>query len=267
MRPALKLSPATETTRRDLVREAALAQYELRAATYDLELAVFEPLRYLAIDRLRLRPGETVIDVGCGTGMSLKQLQRDVTAAGRVIGIEQCPAMIDRARARVGSAGQSNLELICAPVEEARIETRADAALFHFTHDILRRPEALDRVLGHLKPGARIVACGLHWAAPWAVPVNLFVWGAALRSTSSLEGLEAPWSLLAERVEELAIDDLMLGAVFLASGTAGASRCSGQPPAEEHPRRERHIPPGPDSPAAGRASAAPSPQRQATLVR
>ena len=213
-----RTGPAASARRQGPDRSVALAQYPARAATYDLELALFEPLRALAIERLRLQPGETVLDVGCGTGLSLERLQRAVGATGRVVGIDQCPAMIAQAGERACARGNGNVTLLCAPVEEAPIEGRADAALFHFTHDVLRRPAALDRVLRHLKPGGRVVACGLQWAPPWAVPINLFVWGAALRSVSSLRGLEKPWSLLAERVGKLEVDALLLGAVFLAHG-------------------------------------------------
>ncbi len=83
---------------------------------------------------------------------------------------------------------------------------------------VLRRPAALDRVLQHLRSGARLVACGLKWGPPWAVPINLFVWGAALRSVSCLRGLDRPWSLLAERVHGLEVEEMSLGAVFLARG-------------------------------------------------
>ena len=226
--------PAT-LRRRGPDRTAALAQYEARAATYDLELALFEPIRARAIERLVLRPGETVLDVGCGTGLSLDRLARAVGAAGRVVGIEQSPAMIERARHRPCVRPNGNVTLLCAPAEEAPIDGRADAALFHFTHDVLRRPAALDRVMRHLKPGARLVACGLQWASPWAVPVNLFVWGASLRSVSSLRGLDRPWSLLAERVPGLQVEPLLLGAVFLAHGVHAVAGAGGVTVSDDEP--------------------------------
>jgi ubiquinone/menaquinone biosynthesis C-methylase UbiE len=218
MQSARKTRESVERPRRGPDPRIALAQYERRAATYDLELALFEPLRELAIDRLALRAGDTVLDVGCGTGLSFEPLSKAVGPAGRVVGIEQSPAMIDRARHRLAGRTGRNVTLLCRPAEEARIEGCADAALFHFTHDVLQQPAALDHVVRHLKSGARVVACGLKWAPPWAVPINLFVWGAALRSVSCLRGLDRPWSFLAERVRDLDVDELLLGAVFLARG-------------------------------------------------
>ena len=99
---------------------AALAQYRRRAGVYDLELALFEPVRRQAIARLALRAGETVLDVGCGTGLSLPLLRRELGAAGRIVGIEQCPEMIAKARARVTQHRWRNVELINASAEERR---------------------------------------------------------------------------------------------------------------------------------------------------
>lgn len=199
-------------------RAAALEQYRRRAAFYDLELAAFEPVRVRAVARLALQPGQTVIDVGCGTGLSFDALQRQVGSEGRVLGIEQSPDMLARARERIERARWANVALVEAPTEEAQIPVRADAALFHFTHDVLRRADAIERVLAHLRPGARVVAAGLRWAEPWAWPTNLFVWGAAIYSVTSLEGLEAPWSLLAERLDALSVETALFGAAYVASG-------------------------------------------------
>lgn len=198
---------------------AAREQYRRRANVYDLELSLFEPVRRRAVERLALCPGDGVIDVGCGTGLSLPLLRNAVDAAGRIVGIEQCPEMIEKARQRVRQNGWNNIALIDASAEDARIALTADAALFHFTHDILRERRALDNVARNLRPGAHVVACGLQWAAAWAWPVNLFVLGAARHSVTSLEGLDRPWSLLAEYLDDLQVDTAMAGAVFIASGT------------------------------------------------
>src|ERR1039457_1601117 len=135
-------------------RTAALAQYRRRAGFYDLELALFEPIRHKAISRLALKRGDVVLDVGCGTGLSLELVRQGIGIKGKIIGIEQSPEMIEKARERVAQDHWNNVTLLCSPVETADIPGLADAALFHFTHDILRRPEAVANVIRHLKPGA-----------------------------------------------------------------------------------------------------------------
>lgn len=200
-------------------RGFALEQYRLRAGVYDNELAMFEPLRREAVAGLRLSPGATVLDVGCGTGLSFPLLAEAVGPRGRIVGIEQCPEMLVKARERLASVGPCEVSLINAPVESARWAGQADAVLFHFTHDVLRRPEAIANVLQHLKPGARVVATGLQWADPWAWPVNLFVWGAALRSVSTLDGLIQPWSDLAAHVPGLDVRSTWMGGIYIATGT------------------------------------------------
>lgn len=214
------MKPGTRT-RSAPDRAAALAQYRGRAPVYDLELALLEPIRRHALELLALQPGELVIDAGCGTGLSLPGLVQGVGAGGRIVGIEQSPEMIERARQRVRRHAWRQVTLLCAPVESAAIGVRADAALFHFTHDILQRPEAVANVMRHLRPGARVVATGLKWADPWRWPVNLFVLPAALRSVTSLEGLAAPWANLGASLRGLEVKTMLMGGVFVASGTAG----------------------------------------------
>ena len=205
-------------------RSAALAQYRHRAPIYDLELALFEPARRAAIESLALRHGDVVLDVGCGTGLSMPLLQQGVGTRGRIVGIEQSPEMMALAQERVLQQGWGNVTLVESAAEDAEIPRPADAALFLFTHDILLEPLALRNVVNGLRPGATVVACGLQWAAPWAWPLNLFVLGAALHSVTSLRGLDRPWSLLAPYLDNLRVDSMMGGSVYVVSGSCVASR-------------------------------------------
>jgi SAM-dependent methyltransferase len=199
-------------------RSTALRQYRSRARIYDLELLLFEPVRQRAIDQLRLKKGDRVLDVGCGTGLSFSALQGLVGPEGSIAGIEQSPEMLERARARAAENSWNNVALIAASVEEAAIPFAADAALFHFTHDIMRTPGALANVVSHLRPGARIVAAGLKWAPARTMPLNILVWNAALRSTSTLEGLARPWSHLERLLSQLEVEQMLGGTVYVAGG-------------------------------------------------
>jgi ubiquinone/menaquinone biosynthesis C-methylase UbiE len=216
--------PRRTIAKRGPDRDAALRQYRRRAAVYDRELALFEPIRRLAISRLALRPGDVVFDVGCGTGLSLSMLRQAIGPKGRIVGIEQSPEMVEQARRRVARARWSRVTLMCSPVETADIRVDADAALFHFTHDILQRPEAIANIIGHLKPGARVVASGLKWAAPWLMrPVNLLVLPAALRSVTSLDGMDRPWRRLQDQLGQMNVESILRGGAYVASGACASS--------------------------------------------
>lgn len=213
----------------DAARDAALAQYRRRAAVYDLELALFEPIRRTAIDRLGRVPGGTVLDLGCGTGLSFELLRHAVGTGGTVVGVEQCEAMLAIARERVARRGWRNVVLIEAPVQAADfaaagLDGPADAAIFHFTHDILQCPAALGHVARQLRPGAPVVAAGLQWAPPWLWPVNGFVLSAALHSTSSLAGLSRPWAGLAGWLDGVEVQTILAGGGFLAHGRRSSRR-------------------------------------------
>lgn len=200
------------------------AKYRHRAAQYDLELLPFEPLRSEAIGLLHLPPGATVLDVGCGTGLSFGPLLERLGAQGRIVGIDPCAEMLEIARMRIARRGWTGVELVQAPAGSAPLQGQADAALFHFTHDVLRDPEALDHVLAHLKPGAQVVATGLQWAPPWMVPTNLFVLGAAWYSVTCMEGLAQPWTMLAKRLLDLQVLVRGFGAIYIATGKVRAQR-------------------------------------------
>jgi demethylmenaquinone methyltransferase/2-methoxy-6-polyprenyl-1,4-benzoquinol methylase len=198
--------------------QQSLAQYRRRAARYDAELAPFDSYRREAIAQLGLQPGQHVIDVGCGTGLSFSGLLERIGAGGRIVALDPSPDMLALARERVQRNHWTNVDLLQAGAAQARLRGRADAALFHFTHDVLRDAGALDHVLAHVKPGGRVVATGLQWAPPWLAPTNVFVWMAAVYSVSSLEGLQRPWDLLAARLVEVSVQTALLGGIYVAAG-------------------------------------------------
>jgi ubiquinone/menaquinone biosynthesis C-methylase UbiE len=199
-------------------RDEAIAQYRSRVPIYDLEIAIAEPLRRRAIAHLGLKPGETVLDVGCGTGLSFAHIENHVSPHGAIVGVEQSPDMIAKARARAEENGWTNVTLINAAAEDAQIPQTAAAVMFHFTHDLMQTPAALENVFRSVRPGARVVATGLKWARWWSPGVNLFVRLAAMRSTTTMAGLDEPWRYLEPHLTGMVIEAAAGGGTYLAYG-------------------------------------------------
>lgn len=82
--------------------EAIKKAYRRYARLYDLYFgALFQPGRKAVIERMNCRPGQRVLEVGVGTGLSLPLYPRGV----HVTGIDISPEMLERARARAAREG------------------------------------------------------------------------------------------------------------------------------------------------------------------
>lgn len=197
----------------------AIEKYRRHAAGYDASARRTMALRRRVVALLGLAPGETVLDVACGTGLSLPLLREAVGPSGRVIGIEVSPDMIALARERVAAAGWDNVSLIQAPMEQADPGAPLDAILFNYTHDVLQSPSALERIFARARPRARVAIAGIKHASRWLFPLRLYRLLKARPYVTTLAGLDAPWRLLQGYVPDLRIEPVLFGTNYLARGS------------------------------------------------
>ncbi|MEW5926057.1 MAG: methyltransferase domain-containing protein [Gemmatimonadota bacterium] len=100
-----------------LSKEEVRRLYRRTAAFYDAAVWLYRVAgtgrhRPHAVAALQLRPGDTVVDMGCGTGLNLHLLRAAVGPGGRVVGVDLTDAMLERARRRIERAGWDNVEVV-----------------------------------------------------------------------------------------------------------------------------------------------------------
>lgn len=196
-----------------------VARYRHHASGYDASAQRTMWIRTDTIGKLGLRRGDCVLDVACGTGLSLHALREAVGPEGQVMGIELSPDMIQLARQRVADAGWGNVILQESPIESADIQGSFDAVLFHFTHDVMRSPVALSRIFAATRPGARIACAGMKYAPWWMAPVNLIVRAKARPYMTTFEGLATPWDLALPYLKNFDWYPVLFGSGYIGWGT------------------------------------------------
>jgi ubiquinone/menaquinone biosynthesis C-methylase UbiE len=204
--------------------QRAIASYRKHAPNFERRTRRSSVFRREAVELLELQPGQTVIDVACGTGLNFDALQRGVGPGGRVVGVDVSPEMLSVAHHRVDDRGYWNVVLHESDAKLLDLGLEADAALFSLAHDVLRSEAALTAVLRTLRPGARVAAFGAKWAPRWNLPVRLSVWRRARPYVTTFEGFERPWDKLDLLIDDLRVREVAYGSAFLAWGTVDSAR-------------------------------------------
>jgi len=131
------------------------------------------------LDLLRVRPGERVLELGCGAGGALIALARAAGQTGRVVGLDLSPGMISQAAARLRRAGLADRAVLL--VGDATSipwpDVSVDALFMAFTLELFDTPE-IPLVLAEcrrvLRPGGRIGVVSLSRATPVRWPTRLY---------------------------------------------------------------------------------------------
>ena len=216
----------------------AQRRYDALARVYDavtLDRMVYGRARRRAVELLGLAPGDTVLDVGCGTGLSLSLLRRAVGPTGAVIAVDLSAGMLDRARRRIRRHGWSNVHVVRA--DAARLGDTAlldhagppDAALYALSLSVMPDPAGvLASTAALLASGGRVVV--MDAGVPPENGVGRVgsaalgpVWRAAFRLAAA-DPRAHPWEQVRDVASGPTVEAFHFGYVRVAAGTLPAGR-------------------------------------------
>ncbi len=194
------------------------AGYDRMARWYRLaEPAIAIPLgmRRRAVARVELRPGDTVLEVGCGTGRNLDLLHDAVGASGRVIGVDASAGMLAVARRSIARRGWRNVRVVHEDAARLALDEPVDGVLFSLSYSALpEREPVLDNAWRMLAPGRRLVVMDA------GLPDNAL--GRALTGFGELvatvfpgDPYSRPWEDLVRLSPDVATERFQFGTYFI----------------------------------------------------
>lgn len=159
-------------------------------------------VRARAVDSLDLDEGDTVVEMGCGTGANLAFLRERVGPEGAVVGVDFSAGVLDCAATHVAREGWDNVHLVRGDATRPPIPG-ADAILGTFVVGMFEEPAAaVGRWCEVVGTGGRVALLNAARSRRWYGPlVNLPFRGFVFASTPGRGRLADPTRVLDERVE------------------------------------------------------------------
>lgn len=213
------------------VRQDIVEIYRKRAANYDFTANLYYLIGYpewryrkIAIERLNLKVGDTVVELGCGTGLNFGLVQDRIGPQGRIIGVDLTDAMLEQARQRVQEQGWQNVELIQQDIANYSFPEGVDAIYSTFALSLVPEAPAV------IRRGAQALAEDGHWSLldfevpdpwpDWLVEAMLYL-VKPFTPTEEWIGRE-PWpeikAAMRQELTDLEEENYYLGMTYIMSG-------------------------------------------------
>ncbi len=195
-------------------------RYDVTANLYYLTGFRLQTYRKKAVQALNLQHGDTVVEIGCGTGLNFPLLRQAVGPDGKIIGTDLTDAMLNQAQERVEESGWSNVELLQSDAASFQFPTGVGGIISTFA--ITLSPD-FDEIIQNgcqaLSPGKRWVIMDFKLPSSWLA--RLAPWLVFLTKPFgvSLElAVRHPWESIDKYLKNTSLTELYGGFAYIATG-------------------------------------------------
>lgn len=163
-------------------KEEAQHLYDRISKLYDLIAGTFEhKYARIALEYLAIQNGETVLEIGFGSGYCLEQIAQSVDKTGKVYGIDISPGMLAVTKKRLEKARlMDRVELYLGDAANLPYDDNTfDATFMSFTLELFDTPEipkVLQEVKSVLKPAGRLGVVSLSKKDGGSTILKLYEW-------------------------------------------------------------------------------------------
>ncbi len=210
-----------------LSKDAVRDLYRARAGRYDITanlyyLIGFRETKYrkTAISALRLKPGDTAIEIGCGTGLNFRYTLQSIGKAGQLVGVDLTDAMLEKAESRVKKNGWENVRLVRSDAAQYNFPSGINGIYSTFALTLVPEYEAVIERASHALAGdGRFVV--LDFKKPERWPLWIIKLGVAIGKPFgvSLDLAERkPWEVMKKYFRTVTVTEIFGGFVYIAVG-------------------------------------------------
>ena len=161
-----------------LNKKSLVELYQKRAKHYDISANLYYLLgirefayRKLAVEALKLDRGDTVVELGCGTGLNFSLLRDRVGPEGKVVGVDLTASMLSSANKRIERNNWTNIDLIECDAVTYKFPKRVDGIISTFAITLIAE---FDKII---KNGAAALSSGKRLAVlDFRMPDNWPMW-------------------------------------------------------------------------------------------
>ena len=156
------------------VRQDVIDTYDQSASRYDWVVKLFDVFAWLgfnisgwrnqAVSELGLKDGDTVVDIGCGTGLNFPLLHRAVGPKWTIIGVDLSEEMLAQARYNAEANQWANIQLLCADASHFEFPPSVNAILSTYALTLIpdcRR--VVSRACNAMASRGRLVVLDMAW--------------------------------------------------------------------------------------------------------